>query len=168
MDTLTDAQRAFIELRWPTTPSPLIGCAESVQQSVGIHCGSWLAFRAMKRTWIVIAVALLVMPACRHHRASHSTSTVTPTLTPGLVSEATWADGPWPLTVTEGQLQCDSMGSPGTGAVTFTAAGKRYALNGLAERKYPAIDSIWKADPAIPGAKINISPLLDAGLRLCR
>ena len=47
---------------------------------------------------------------------------------------------------------------------------RRYAVNGTAMAHYPElprIDRIWAPDPKIPGAKINISPVIDRGLELC-
>ncbi len=74
--------------------------------------------------------------------------------------------GDWPLTVDSGTLHCD--GSGGTGKVTFEADGKVYAVNGLAKQSgLPEIDEIWKDDPGIPGGKLNIGELLQAGLDLC-
>jgi len=40
------------------------------------------------------------------------------------VSKATWTDGPWPLTVSEGVLRCRF-----SYRVTFTAQGAEYALS---------------------------------------
>ena|SRR5882757_8990828 len=47
-----------------------------------------------------------------------------PTPIATIVSEATWTDGPWPLTVSEGVLRCRF-----SYRVTFTAQGTEYALN---------------------------------------
>jgi len=41
-------------------------------------------------------------------------------------------------------------------------------LNGLAKpRGYLEIEPIWKLNSDIPGARINIGPLIDAALALC-
>ena len=58
------------------------------------------------------------------------------------------------------------------GAVTFTAKGKTYAVNGIARghaksRGWHDVDQIWKKDPEIPGARVNIGPLISRGLALC-
>jgi len=68
----------------------------------------------------------------------------------------------WPLTVAEGTLACE-----GAGAVTFTAEGTTYAVNGLAAGmdRWADIDPIWA--PAPGGLKKNIGPLIDRGLALC-
>lgn len=70
----------------------------------------------------------------------------------------------WPLTVTEGYVEC----LPGEAAV-FHTGNKTYALNGLAKgRGYTAINPIWKASPNPTfGPKINIGPLLDLALSQC-
>ncbi|KLO45365.1 hypothetical protein ABH37_00790 [Mycobacterium haemophilum] len=86
----------------------------------------------------------------------------------GFVSEATWTDGPWPLTVSEGTLACHPLGAH-LGRVTFTSGGTTYWVNGTAKaaHKYADLDDIWRDNPDIPGTKINIGPLLDRGLALC-
>lgn len=88
----------------------------------------------------------------------------------GYVSEATWADGPWPLTVPEGTLLCAPYGVGGAQqSVTFVANRTMYAVNGTAKGtgQFEAIDSIWKDNPDIPGTKVNIGPMLEKGLSLC-
>jgi hypothetical protein len=52
------------------------------------------------------------------------TSTAAPPPIAMTVSEATWTNGPWPLTVSEGVLRCRYSYQ-----VTFTANGQEYALN---------------------------------------
>jgi hypothetical protein len=71
----------------------------------------------------------------------------------------------WPLTVDSGMLRCE-----GVGAVTFTADdGTTYAVNGTARGldQWPDIDRIWADNPDVKGLKIDISPLIQRGLRLC-
>lgn len=88
----------------------------------------------------------------------------------GYVSEATWADGPWPFTVPEGTLLCAPYGVGGTQqSVTFVANRTMYAVNGTAKGtgQFEAIESIWKDNPEIPGTKVNIGPMLEKGLSLC-
>lgn len=63
-----------------------------------------------------------------------------------------------------GTLACDDR------AVTFTANGTTYAVNGLAETlvRGQKIDPIWQDNEALgEGFKKNIGPLLDRGLGLC-
>ncbi len=70
----------------------------------------------------------------------------------------------WPLTVPSGRVNCI-----GTGAVwvVFTADdGTRYAVNGLArghmaDQGFKDIAAIWAKNPAVPGTKKNIGPLID-------
>jgi hypothetical protein len=73
-------------------------------------------------------------------------------------------EGEWPFTVDEGVLSCE-----GAGAVTFSAEGSTYAVNGTAmgTTDYPDVDAIWADDPAGPGPKIWIGDVIDQGLELC-
>lgn len=82
--------------------------------------------------------------------------------TAGQISESDYGDQ-WPLTVPSGTLQCEAD------AVTFTAGGVTYAVNGMATtRDFGVdIDPIWRPNPDIPGAKVSIGPLIDDGLALC-
>lgn len=83
----------------------------------------------------------------------------------GYVSRAMLGDQ-WPLTVEDGTLAC--TGSGGSGAVTFTANGTMYALNGVARQQSTGADiaPIWAADGS--GAKRDLGPLIEKGLALCR
>ncbi|NJO17816.1 MAG: DUF2511 domain-containing protein [Thioploca sp.] len=82
--------------------------------------------------------------------------------TGGMVSKSSFK-GVWPLTVKEGTLACNNN------AVTFkTMDGEIYAVNGVAEsRGAQEINPIWKDNPDLPGAKLNISDLIRKGLSLC-
>jgi len=78
----------------------------------------------------------------------------------------------WPLTVKAGLLTCEATEAGGLELqiVTFIAPeGDQYALNGTAQSQtdLPAIDPIWKDDALVEGVKLNIGPLVDAGLALC-
>jgi hypothetical protein len=92
----------------------------------------------------------------------------------------------WPFTVAEGEVSCRA-GS----AVVFEVNGKAYAVNGNAKsRGYLPIEPIWRHDPGMikmqeeiakaegktleeikklmgPMPRVNISPIIDAGLALC-
>ena len=94
---------------------------------------------------------------------------------------------PWPFTVPQGTVSCDSRG-----AITFTAGGKTYGINGLAKGVgYLSPEPIWKQSPdyeknveeyskilniskeevrATMGSptRISIGPILNAGSALCR
>ena len=74
----------------------------------------------------------------------------------------------WPLTVDSGELRCQA----GNAVIFKTPGGSEYAVNGAAaDAGYADIRPIWAAntDPStsdfIP--KIAITPLIDAGLKLC-
>ena len=47
--------------------------------------------------------------------------------------------------------------------------GTMYAANGTAKAHtdYPSLNAIWAADPDNDGLKIDISPVIDAGVALC-
>lgn len=68
----------------------------------------------------------------------------------------------WPLTVERGTLRCE-----GAGAVVFVAPdGTQYGVNGLAA-EYEDIGPIWAANPTGMTPKMDISPLIDDGGKLC-
>ena len=73
----------------------------------------------------------------------------------------------WPFTVKEGVLACE--GSNGFGAVTFTAKGVTYAINGVASgtKKYQDLKKIWKSDGNL-GLKVSVGPIIEMGLKLCK
>ena len=88
---------------------------------------------------------------------------------PGEVSEATWTDGPWPLTVDAGRLSCDRLG-----AVWIEANGVQYPLNGVAisdTERNPSgrapLENIWRRNPNGGGIRVNIGPLADRVRALC-
>lgn len=75
---------------------------------------------------------------------------------------------PWPFSVPTVTLACRSPTGRGSGMVTVTTPdGREYAVNGTARRSYPEVDAIWRTDPEIPGARINIGPVIERGLMLC-
>jgi hypothetical protein len=59
--------------------------------------------------------------------------------------------------VAEGELRCE-----GAGAVIIKVAGKDYAVNGMASRNYPVVQTIWATVP-----QFNIDRLIVRGLTLC-
>lgn len=90
---------------------------------------------------------------------------------PGLLVSTDFHDE-WPLTVPYVVAHCDNVTAGGMKlqAVTVDAPnGKTYAANGTAKShtSYPALDPIWADDPDVDGLKIDISPIIDAGLALC-
>lgn len=91
----------------------------------------------------------------------------------GAVSRAEFGDK-WPLSVESGEMRCVNRTAPGYGQVVFISGGVTYAINGTARTaaaKNGWVDlstsPIWLNNPSIPGAKIDISPLLNRGLALC-
>jgi hypothetical protein len=100
---------------------------------------------------------------------SESTTAAVTTTPPGYISEATWTDGEWPFTVSEGVLMCTNVGSI-PWQVTFTANGVTYAVNGAAllAHLYADMTVIMRDSPAIPGTKVNLRPVVQRGLALCR
>jgi hypothetical protein len=76
----------------------------------------------------------------------------------------------WPLTVDAGTVVCVDGAS-----VIFVADNRsKYAVNGTAKSKkrmqengWLDIGEIWKKDPELPGASMDIRPILDAGVALC-
>ena len=80
----------------------------------------------------------------------------------------------WPLTVDAGVLNCEYFpGNAKLQLVTFTADGKTYALNGIARghaknRGWSEIRPIWKENASIPGTKVDIGPLINRGISLCK
>lgn len=155
--------------------------------SVGM-AGSQLRTGDVSATPTAMTVVQLATPA-----ATATLSPPTPTLTPSPPTPAPPAPAPptvttapttppvvggpgwqnvsaaqfgndWPLTVPSGTIRCE----PGR-AVVFDA-NKRYAVNGTAkDRRLGAeIEEIWAPNPGIPGARKDISPLLNRGLSLCQ
>jgi len=84
--------------------------------------------------------------------------------TPLFTSMRSWQAAEWPLTVSSGTLRCLDDG----GSVVFENDEKTYAVNGTADsRGYDDINPIWKDNPSNITPKVNIGPLIDAGLELC-
>lgn len=74
----------------------------------------------------------------------------------------------WPLTVSEGYLDCRGLNE-----IVFTVQnGKTYAVNGSAKsnKEYADIIEIWKVDSSYndPAIRKDISPLIERGLELCK
>jgi hypothetical protein len=90
------------------------------------------------------------------------------------LSKATWTDGPWPFTVSEGVLRCRF-----SYRVTFTTGGVEYALNRAAEKAaqfgdindilpdgpvgYVVIGDVWQPVPTGP----STYRVLSHGIDLC-
>jgi len=102
-------------------------------------------------------------PYAAEERAFNDRADLLASLPPfGVLATADEYGDHWPLTVPGVRVEL----LPGCAAVVHTATDT-YALNGVALRHgYARIDPIWRDDPAIPGLKVNISPLLDLALGL--
>lgn len=69
----------------------------------------------------------------------------------------------WPFTVESGRLEC-WRGS----AAVFVTDGTVYQLNGVAKTMgHAPINPIWRDNPAIPGTKISLGPMIQRALKLC-
>jgi hypothetical protein len=98
---------------------------------------------------------------------SESTNTAVTTTPPGYISEATWTDGQWPFTVPEGVLMCTNTGSIPK-QVTFIANYVMYGVNGTARLGgFADPTAIVRDNPAIPGTKVDVRPVIRRGLALC-
>lgn len=93
-----------------------------------------------------------------------------PSLTPaprGYVSKALLGDK-WPLSIDEGTIVCDR-----TAILLRAPDGHLYAVNGIARAQvghlgWLDIRAITLPDPKIQGLIMNVQPLVDVGLALCR
>ncbi|MCP1413672.1 DUF2511 domain-containing protein [Paenarthrobacter sp. A20] len=90
---------------------------------------------------------------------------------PGLLISTSFGDE-WPLTVPYVIAHCERIKVAGRNlqVATVTAPdGRIYAANGTAKDhgSYPGIDPIWAANPDVSGLKIDLSPVIDAALKLC-
>lgn len=74
-------------------------------------------------------------------------------------------DGLWPFSVDEGEIACQK-GS----ALTFSANGKVYGLNGLADSWFDTepLEDIWLPNPEIEGLRIGIQDVQRAAEALCK
>lgn len=75
--------------------------------------------------------------------------------------------GQWPFSIDAGVLSCDR------GAVTLKVGDVVYAINGTAKTlgiKLGWRDTrhIWKNNPAVPGTKMDMGPVINKGLLLCK
>jgi hypothetical protein len=99
----------------------------------------------------------------------------------GLFSAGTYAAGPqlisaddygdaWPFAVEEMHLSC--LGGNAV-VVADAETGVMYPLNGIASGKARSLaleplDKVWRDNPAIPGTKVSVGPLIEQGLQLCK
>ena len=75
--------------------------------------------------------------------------------------------GKWPLTVEKAVLECKNMN--GIEVPFVVANGKKYGLSGFANRFADGpLQEIWAKNPKLPGTYIDISPLREKALELCK
>ena len=88
------------------------------------------------------------------------------------VTAGTWTDGPWPFTIERGELTCIGPADD-PGVFIVTESGETFALNPAAIRMADQagamadLDPIWRDDPDLVGAKVNVSPVILYALQLC-
>ena len=87
---------------------------------------------------------------------------------PKLISAEDFGDD-WPFVPEEMHLQC----LPGNAVVvTDPETGRMYAVNGAASGKarqlgLDPLEQVWAENPAIPGTKVGVEPVIKAGIQLC-
>lgn len=93
---------------------------------------------------------------------------------PGVFITSAEFGSQWPFMIDKGTLFCQTdSGAINVQLITFKdPAGNTYAVNGAAssrasKRGWFNVQSIWKANPAIPGTKIPITPIIQRGAVLC-
>ena len=80
---------------------------------------------------------------------------------PLIATRAEYGDA-WPLTVAQAELRCF-----GNGELIAIINDLPYALNGTARARYDPIDRYWRNDPANPGAKVSLAPLIQRAQDAC-
>ncbi|TQN30636.1 uncharacterized protein DUF732 [Haloactinospora alba] len=101
----------------------------------------------------------------------------------GHVTEAEFEehDLTWPLTETEGELQCEIIDGPDVESVTITVDDTEYAVNGVADSRAEDIEPIWAVNQELLDEieeageeapddftpRVGIGDLIDTGLELC-
>lgn len=121
-----------------------------------------------------IAVILLILacgaprtitaPTPRPTKVTMPTATLQPTKEVlSVVTHAAMGDA-WPLTVEEGTIICQ-----GASILLRTNRGL-FAVNGTArgQHKWHDIREITKPDPKNAGLLMDVQPIIDRGLRVCR
>lgn len=87
---------------------------------------------------------------------------------PKLISAEDFGDA-WPFVPEEMHLQC----LPGNAVVvTDPETGRMYGLNGAASGKarqlgLEPLENVWAESTSIPGTRISVGPVINAGLKLC-
>lgn len=76
----------------------------------------------------------------------------------------------WPFTFEEGYLACHAGNAV---TVMDAESGRMYPLNGPAQGKASALGlddlaTVWRDNPAIPGTKVSVGPVIEQGQQLCK
>lgn len=122
----------------------------------------WCRIRSWSNTVLALSVAALIT-GCGQSASTTTTRAEAPE--PGRLNASMFPPGTWPLTVRAGVVRCEDS------SVIFKTGGTDYTVNGTALTRHQdmhPIRGIWRASRDIPGTRIDISPVLDAGLKLCR
>lgn len=87
---------------------------------------------------------------------------------PKLISAEDFGDA-WPFVPEEMHLQC----LPGNAVVvTDPETGRMYGVNGAASGKarqlgLDPLEQVWAESRSIPGTKVSVGPVIEAGVELC-
>lgn len=129
---------------------------------------------------VLICVAVFTIPRSGGRRSQPTAAAAVvetdPTLPPspaptgvprGYVSKALMG-ATWPLSIDEGTIVCDR-----TAILLRAPDGHLYAVNGTARSQVPKfgwidVRAITLPDPNIAGLIMNVQPIIDQGLVLCR
>lgn len=144
-----------------------IGLWAAIVQRRG-SLSKWVAHMLGAVCGLVMGVMLLLALIPNEEGAAPRESATAPAARDALAISPNDIEGEWPLTVESGRFVCGERA-----ALLLDGEGQRYALNGQARGRiknnesWRDIDAIWKPDPDT-GGKINIGPLLDAGIAACK
>ncbi len=89
--------------------------------------------------------------------------------TDNLITRTDFGDT-WPFAFEQGVLHC----VPGPAVFVFDPVGaKGYPLNGPANiqayrLKLHPLAEVWRENPALPGTKVSVGPVIERGLKLCK
>lgn len=72
----------------------------------------------------------------------------------------------WPFIVDSVKLMCDNRNSIKVPYVI--SGGIAYGLTGYASNIFSPVDKIWANNSKLPGTKINLGPIRDEALKMCR
>lgn len=141
------------------------------------------------KTFILVTAACCLI-ACGSPSSNDKDSTPPPSPTTRNIGRADFGTD-WPFTVESGTLECIQYEAKGVNpallrGVVFQANGKKYAVNGTAQSRsteygYEPVTGIWAVDTGMTNSmvrvgvpydkavvKVNIGPIIDLGLTLCR